>query len=198
MNHTVKKYITPNPWPLIVSVVGYAVAIPLSLTKTEALYMTGGVLIMFLFFPLIAALFRTIPGLMRASGTVKRLKKEGLLDMAEAELASGRVTELCKGKAACTEHFLFARKGAFALDYTDILWTYKHKFTQTLLFIPIHTTESVILCTKKKNYSIKLGGKDKNNELVELIKTIYQHNPKVLVGFTQENKQTYKQLCKTR
>lgn len=195
---TVKKYITPNPWPLIVSVVGYAVAIPLSLSKTEALYLIGGFLIMLLAIPLFVGLFQTLPGLLRASGTVKRLKKEGLLDMAEAELASGQVTELCKRKAACTEHFLFARRGAFALDYTDILWAYKHKFTQTLLFIPIHTTESVILCTRKKNYSINLGGKDKNNELVELIKSIYQHNPKVLVGFTQENKQTYKQLCKTR
>lgn len=195
---TVKKYITPNPWPLIVSVVGYAVAIPLSLTKTEALYLIGGFLVMLLAIPLFVGLFHTLPGLLRASGTVKRLKKEGLLDMAEAELASGQVTELCKRKAACTEHFLFARRGAFALAYTDILWTYKHKFTQTLLFIPIHTTESVILCTKKKNYGINLGGKDKNNELTELIKTIYQHNPKVLVGFTQENKKAYKQLCKTR
>lgn len=195
---TVKKYITPHPWPLIVSVVGYAVAIPLSFSKTESLYLIGGFLCMFLVLPLIAGLFQTLPGFLRASGTVKRLKKEGLLDMADAELASGQVTELCKRKAACTEHFLFARRGAFALEYTDILWAYKHKLTQTLLFIPIHTTESVILCTKKKNYSIKLVGKDKNNELVELIKLIYQHNPKTLVGFTKENQQTYKQLRKTR
>ena len=105
---------------------------------------------------------------------------------------------MCKSKAACTEHFLFARRGAHVCAYTDILWTYKHKFTRTLLFIPIHTSESVILCTKTGSYIINLGGKDKNNELVELIKTIYQHNPNVLVGYTEENKKAYKALVKSK
>ena len=195
---TVKNYIMPNYWILIVSVVGYAVAIPLSFSKTEALYMTGGILVMLLTIPLLVGLFRILPGLIRTSGTIKRLKKAGQLETAEAELSSGNVTQMCKRKAACTEHFLCARRGAWACASTDILWTYKYRFTQRLLFIPIYTWESVIVETKKANLAVNLGGKDKNNELAELIKVIYQHNPNVLVGFTEENKKAYKAMMKAK
>lgn len=189
----VKKYIIPNYWVLIVGLVGFILGIIL---VSNSLYDIGYPLVTFI--PCFVGLLWTLPRLLFTFGTIKRLKKAGQLETAEAELSSGNVTEMCKRKAACTEHFLFARRGADAFAYTDILWVYKYKFTQRLLFIPIYTTESVIVETKNRKSSISLGGKDKNNELVELIKTIYQHNPNVLVGYTEENKKAYKALRKSK
>lgn len=191
----VKKYIIPNYWILILGLGGFILGMILISNSMEDI----GVLTWALsLIPCLVGLFRTLPGLIRTFGTINRLKKAGQFETAEAELSGGNVTEMCKRKAACTEHFLFARRGANAFAYTDILWVYKHKFTQTLLFIPIYTSESVIVETKNTKFSINLGGKDKNNELVELIKTIYQHNPNVLVGYTEENKKACKALRKAK
>lgn len=194
---SVKKYIMPNYWVLIVGVCGFTLGIALISIGGEAMFGIAYTILMLTVFPLIIGLFGTIPGLIRTSGAIRRLRNAGQLDLAEAELSSGRVTEMCKRKAGCTEHFLFARKGCSACAYTDILWAYKHRFTQRLLFIPIYTIESVMVCTRKGSFSISLGGKDKKNELVELIKEIYRHNPRVLVGYTEENKKTYKALTKS-
>ena len=144
----VKKYIIPNYWVLVVGVGGFILGLTLISIGGEALYGIAFSILMLTLIPFWVGLFAILPGLIGTSRTIKRLKKARQLDIAEAELCSGRVTEMCKRKAACTEHFLFLRRGAYACAYTDILWTYKHKFTRTLLFIPIHTSESVILCTK--------------------------------------------------
>lgn len=195
---TVKKYIIPNYWVLIVGLGGFILGPTLISVGGEKFNGVASTILMLTMIPCFVGLFRILPGLIRTSGTIKRLKKAGQLETAEAELSSGNVTEMCKRKAACTEHFLFARRGAWACAYTDILWTYKYKFTQRLLFIPIYTWESVIVETKKAKLSVNLGGKDKNNELAELIKMIYQHNPNVLVGFTEENKKAYKAMMKAK
>lgn len=192
----VKKYICPNWWVLIVGVGGFLLGI--ILTSFDSLYQIGIPIWLLSVFPLAAGLFRTLPGLIRTSGTISRLRRAGQLRLAEAELASGRRTETCNRKAACTEHFLFARKGGNACAYSDVLWTYKHRFTRSLLLIPIHTSESVMVHTRSASFRIDLGGKDKNNELVELIKTIYRHNPRVLVGFTEQNKRAYRALTRAR
>lgn len=191
----VKKYIIPNYWILILGLGGFILGIILI---SNSMYDIGFPTWVLSYIPCLVGLFRTLPGLIRTFGTINRLKKAGQFDTAEAELSGGNVTEMCKRKAACTEHFLFARRGANAFAYTDILWVYKYKFTQRLLFIPIYTSESVIVETKNTKFSINLGGKDKNNELVELIKTIYQHNPNVLVGYTEENKKACKALRKAK
>lgn len=197
--NAVKKYIIPNYWVLIVGAAGFVLGFTLLSVGGESLNGIASSILTLSLIPFVVGLFRILPGLIRTSGTIKRLRKEGQLNAAEAEISSGNITEMCKRKAACTEHFLFARKNANACAYTDIVWAYKQKYVLRFLFIPIHTDESVFIHARNKvHFQIHLGGKDKNNELVELIKTIYHHNPNVMVGYTEENKKAYKILTLTK
>lgn len=186
----VREFISPNVWVLVFGQAGFILGVALISVIGEVAF----VILMLSVLPLIVGLFGILPGIFMTNGTLSRLEKAGELESAAKELAGENVKTTCKNKVACTENFLFVRRGTFACAYSDILWVHKKKFTQRLLFIPIHTSESLVCYTAKKSYEINLGGKDKKNELGELISLIYSHNPRTLVGFTNENKAAYKQL----
>lgn len=193
---TIRGYIGPNVWVLIVSLVGFVLGIALIAVGGEDLYGIAFIILMLAVIPLIVGLIAILPGIFVTNNTLNRLERTGTLAAAARELTGGTIKAFCKGRVACTDHFLFVRKGAFACSYAEILWVHKQKFTQRVFLIPVHTAESLIIYTAKRSYAINLGGKDKENALTALIMEIYQKNPKVLVGYSPENNQTYKQMKK--
>ena len=101
-----------------------------------------------------------------------------------------------KGKLIFTDNYIFCSKTGYIFSYNDILWTYKHKLTQTFLFIPINVTESIYIATKTmKPKQVASMGKDKTNEIKNAILEIYNHNNSCLIGYSNETASNYKLLC---
>lgn len=157
----------------------------------ELLLIVGG--LMFYMGALLVLIPRTA-----ANKSIKRLRMLGLLEKAAAELQNEQPLTLCKNKVVLTSNFLFGKRMGAACAYEDILWMYKRRYTQRFIFIPIFTQDSLVLETGKRSININLGKKDKNNELSQIIRVIYEKNPNVLVGHTEENKKAYKQLQKQK
>ena len=169
----VREFISPNVWVLMAGLAGFVLGIALIGVIEGAAF----AILMLSVMPLFVGLFAILPGILRTNITLKHLERAGTVEAAAKELNGEDVKILCKNRAACTEHFLFVRRGAYACAYTDILWVHKQKFTRRFLMIPIQTTESAVLYTAKGSYSVNLGGKDKKNELAALITEIYRIIP---------------------
>lgn len=193
---TVLEYIRPKLWLLIIGAIGFAAGIVLISLDNETLSGVAFVVMLFTTIPFVAGLFGTIPARIKSNIAVKALEKSGKLEDAAKELTGEDVTVLCKKTVSCTEHFIFVKKGSYVRSYDELLWIYKNRLVRRVLLIPISTTDSLIICDKKGSYEISMGGKDKNNELSELITKIYRHNSRVLVGYTKENETAYNQLKK--
>ncbi len=191
---TIREYISPNVWVLFVGVIGFALGIALIGVSGDVAF----VIMMLTVIPLFMGLFVVLPGIFKTNGVLKSLEKSGKLEDAAKELKGEDVNITCKNKVCCTEHFIFVKKGSFVRSYDDILWIHKQKFVRRLLFVPIHTAESLAIYMKKGKYVIDLGGKDKNDELTELISEIYGHNSAVLVGYSAQNQKAYQQLKKAK
>ena len=146
-------------------------------------------------FGLAILLSATIPNYNRAKKSIAKLESSGELDKAAAELMSTNTKRFIKGKLIFTDNYIFCSKTGYVFSYNEILWTYKHKFTQTFLFIPINVTESLYVATKTmKPRAAASMGKDKMNEIKNAILEIYNHNNSCLVGYSNENASNYKLL----
>ncbi len=81
-----------------------------------------------------------------------------------------------------------------AISYKDIVWMYPY----TLKYYGIKTYQSIMLVTKdKKNHTIcYMNVLTKANKEIyeEIYETILQKNPKILNGFTKENKEKMKEI----
>lgn len=160
------------------------------------------VIVLLLLFPLtfiglIVLLGVTIPTIIRAKKNIAKLEENGELDKAATEIMSTNAKRLVNGKVIFTENYIFCKGTGYIFTYDEVLWTYKHRYTERFLFIPIKVTDSLYLATKTlKPKSVASMGKDKMDEIKNAILEIYNHNSKCLVGYTTENASNYKTLAK--
>jgi len=149
------------------------------------------------FFGLIIFLCATLPALLRANKSLKKLEAEGQLDKAAAELVSPTGKKYMKGNVLLTDNFVFCKKTGFVFTYDEILWTYKFRQTTTYFFIPVKVTDSLYVATKDMKPRLVVSmGKDKHDEIKNAILEIYSHNNNCLVGYTNEAKAQYKEMTK--
>lgn len=149
------------------------------------------------FFGLIMLLCVTIPTFIRAKKNIAKLEANGELEKAAAEIMSASAKRLVNGKVIFTENYIFCKGAGFIFTYDEVLWAYKHRFTRSILFIPIIVTDSLYLATKEqKPKAIASMGKDKMDEIKNAILEIYKHNSKCLIGYTEQNAASYKVLSK--
>lgn len=137
----------------------------------------------------------SLPVQSAARKSLKHLEEQGQLERAAEELAgSAGALVIGKNRAVLTQNFLFGRKTGVAAEYRDILWCYK----KTMRYNFVAVNDSLILNTRtRKNLQgINMGGVDRNNEPSQAMMTIYQHNDRLLVGFTKENKKAYKEALR--
>jgi len=138
-----------------------------------------------------------LPTMKRAKKCVAKLEAAGLLDKAAAEMTAPGAKYYMKGKLILTDHFIFCKRTGLVLTYDEVLWAYKYRFTQRVLFIPVKVTESLFLATKEmKPSGVASMGKDKMDEIKNAIIEIYNHNPKCLIGYSNEKLAAYKQMSK--
>lgn len=138
-----------------------------------------------------------LPNMTRANKNIAKLEQAGLLEKAAAELNSPSAKKFMNDNVICTDNFLFCKKTGYVFTYDEIAWAYKHRYTQRLFLIPISVTDSIYLATKTvKAKQVAAMKKDKQDQIVALIKEIYAHNPSCLIGYSSENQQQYKALSK--
>ena len=136
-----------------------------------------------------------IPCMSRAKKSVEKLEASGKLERAAAELTSPSAKYYVKGNVILTDNFIFCKKTGLVLTYEEVQWVYKHRLTQRVLFIPIKVTESLYLAAEGfKPRQVATMGKDKMEEIKNAIIEIYRHNPKCLVGYSDQNVAAYKQM----
>ena len=142
-------------------------------------------------------LFVTLPTMFRAKKTVSRLEDKGELIKAANEMASAKAKHLIKGKAIFGENYVFCKNNGYIFNYDEIKWAYRHRFTQSVLFIPIKVTDSLYLAAANMSpRAVVSMGKDKTDEIKNAILEIYSHNDKCLIGYTKENIAAYKAMPK--
>lgn len=102
-------------------------------------------------------------------------------------------------KVYLTENYIVSISLPFCvIKYADILWMYKHVQRTN----GIKTNEAIILKDVfNKSYgvaSMSLSTKAKTEQFEEIMNTISQKNPNILVGYTKENINEYKTKMKRR
>ena len=136
-----------------------------------------------------------LPAMKRAKKCVEKLEAAGKLDQAAAEMTSPNAKYYMKGNLILTPNFIFCKRTGLVLTYGEVQWVYKHRLTQRVLFIPIKVTESLYLAAEGlKPRQVAAMGKDKMDEIKNAIIEIYNHNPKCLIGYSDQNVAAYKQM----
>ena len=139
----------------------------------------------------------TLPANKKVNKRLEQMEANGELERAYAEFTSPNAKHLIKGKLILTEHYIFGKNSGLILTYDEVKWVYKHRFTRSLLFIPISVTDSLYLATKTvKPGPIASMGRDRKEEIKTAIIEIYNHNRNCLVGYTKETVAAYKAMTK--
>lgn len=172
---TVKKFLAPNWVPMII-----ALLIPF-----------------FNALALIVLLFNYLPRQFRANKNVKNLEENGKLEQAAAEILSGDSKRFMNGKVVLSAHYLFCKGNGYVFSYDELVWGYRHRQTNSILFIPFMVIDSLYLATKTmKPTQVASMGKDKTDEVKNSLLEIYKHNPSCLLGYTDEIRAKYKAFAK--
>lgn len=188
----ITKYIAIGPW---VTCTG-AVFAGLGLVSLLAGFFLGdesGIYVVgCLFAAAIAMIFLAVglPSFLQARKCIKLLENRGMLEQAAEELSGTNVLVIGKKKAVLTEHFLFGRKMGVALPYGDILWCYQRRMRYNL--IQIIDTLVISTADTANLTAINLGRMDRHNVLAQAVAEIQRGNPRLLVGYTKENRKAYK------
>ncbi|MBP3541356.1 MAG: hypothetical protein J6K72_06035 [Clostridia bacterium] len=149
------------------------------------------------FLGLIGLLFGTLPANKRMKKHLASLEQRGLLAQAAAEMSGPNVKQLMKGNLLLTDHFIYCKGMGIVLPYEDAVWAYKHRQSNSLLFIPIIVQDSLYLATTtEKVRQVAVMGKDKHDEIKEAILTIYSKNQNCLIGYNNDTIAAYRQWKK--
>ena len=188
----ISSYIGGANWILIVGIAATVVGILTIATGIGALVLIVG------FFFLIYGLCAVLPANVRMKKNLAQLELNGQLEKAAEEMDSPNKKVIGKNKAIMTENYLFGSKNGVVIALSDVVWAYKYRLVQRAFLIPIRTNDSLMIGDGKKNpiQAINMGGKDKNDELKDIILEMYRRNPERIVGYNAENAKAYKALRK--
>ena len=192
------RYIGGRKWTWIVGIVLIAVGV-LICSLTDSILILAAIALIFIgAYYLLRALLKDIPAVVRGKKCLEQLQASGLAEQAAKELAENISAPMGRDKTVFTPNFLFGCQNGVAVTYADIIWVYKHRFTQRVMGIPVKTVDSLVIYTtkQKKLCAVNMGRKDKKNELDQAIAQIQTQNGNVLTGYSRENKQAYKDMVK--
>ena len=186
----IQNYIGGKKWTWIVGLVLFVVGIPTMAIGIGALLFPLG----FIF--LLIGLCADVPANSNAKKTLAALESKGLLDMVAAEMTGPNKRVIGKDRAILTENFLIIKRTGRVLLLNEVAWAYKHRLTRSVFFIPVQVLDSLWIGdgVKAPREMLAYGGKDKNDELKDVIVAMYQRNPRMLIGYTSENQNAYKAI----
>ena len=134
-----------------------------------------------------------IIGFIKTKNALKRFDKEDL----EYELSKSSTIEYKKAKIYLTDKYIISRvMGVNVLEYNELVWLYNEK--RRVNGIP--TTINLKGFTNKKAYELAEVSAygEGENLLIEVMNKIKEKNLQVLLGFTKENQQSYKEIKKNK
>ena len=169
----IQQFINPNWIPAVILIVVFPLA----------------------FFGLILLLCVVLPGLNRSKKSIQKLEALGKLNQAAMELHSPTAKRYMDGKLILTDNFVFCKRTGYIFTYDELVWAYRHRFTQRLLLIPIKVTDSLCLATRAmKAKQVVSMGKDKHDQIKFALLEIHNHNTGCLLGYSDENVAAYKRM----
>ena len=126
-----------------------------------------------------------------------RLEERNLLEKAarELELPEGN-TVIARNKATLTQSFLFGRGTGVVVAYDDILWAYQMDRRRGLRVANSYLMVGTAFMEPKG--AIDMNRSDRFGYLGDAIAIIVQRNPRILLGFTNENRKAYRAMVKGR
>lgn len=135
--------------------------------------------------------------IIRTISTNNALKKidEDELRKIEAEIEAKDAFHYEKAHLILTKNYIVSFTGKlYILKYKDIVWMYEHKLKQ----YGVTTTKSLMVMNTlgKTRAIVQVDGVTKKSTSIlnEVADTIYQANPKILVGYTKENREAAKEI----
>ena len=186
----IQNYIGGKKWTWIVGLILFVVGIPTLMVGV------GGILMIVGFIFLLIGLCADLPANSNAKKTLAALESQGLLDRVAAEMTGPNKRVIGKNRAILTENFLIIKRAGHVLALNNVVWAYKQRFTQRVFLIPVNVQDSLWIGDgfKAPRQMLMMGGKDKNDELKDVMVAMYNRNPRTLLGFTTENQAAYKAI----
>lgn len=186
----IKNYIGGKKWTWIVGLILFVVGIPTLMVGV------GGILMPVGFIFLLIGLCTDVPANSNAKKTLAALESKGLLDKVAAEMTGPNKRVIGKNRAILTENFLVIKRTGHVVALNSVVWAYKYRLTQRVFLIPVNVQESLWIGdgVKAPCQLLSMGGKDKNDELKDVMVAMYNRNPRMLVGYSPENQRAYKAM----
>lgn len=133
----------------------------------------------------------SLPASVNFKKCVRNLEARGLLDAAAAELESGEYEKVGKDCGRLSRKFFFGKNSGMVLPYTDIQWIYRQNVKRYFITLNVN----LIVSTLELNQKILLSynGKNRDEELNKVFMAVAQNNPNVLLGYSAENRNAYKE-----
>ncbi len=125
----------------------------------------------------------------------KEIEKMPIWENVKKELESSTCINYDKMHLFLTDHYIVdGSRNLVIIPYQDIVWLYPYE--QKYNGITHHSCLMVALLSRKKKKIAVLSGLSikLKEQYSEIIQNIYQKNPSMLIGYTEENKQQAKDL----
>jgi len=110
------------------------------------------------------------------------------IDKCERELE-----ELNDQKILLGSDYLYCKENPMVVKYSDILWVYE----QAQRYYGIKVSSSLFINTASCGTLI-IGLKNKDHLYDEILKTIFDKNPEVMIGYNREYAKAYKEMTKKK
>lgn len=132
----------------------------------------------------------------QTESTLKKLSDEDL-EKIEKELADSDTFHYEKAHLILTKNYIISLTGKMLItNYKDLVWIYEYRLRQ----YGITTNKSLMAMLKngKVKALLQVDGVTKKSTAIikEVVETIVSKNPKLLVGYTSENKKLAKEIIK--
>lgn len=132
----------------------------------------------------------------QTESTLKKLSDEDL-EKIEKELADSDTFHYEKAHLILTKNYIISLTGKMLItNYKDLVWIYEYRLRQ----YGITTNKSLMAMLKngKVKALLQVDGVTKKSTAIikEVVETIVSKNPKLLVGYTSENKKLAKEIVK--
>ncbi len=154
----------------------------------------------FLYLPVGAGVCAVLALLVLLNGRLKKknieksldaLEQKGQLLTAWNEWNSYRYDDP-KETIALTDHYIFDKNSSEIIPYQDIVWAYKFVIRRHFMEV-----NSYIVCQMNDGTTRQVTPVRNRKEAVDQILTVIaEKNPGVLIGYTKENKNAYKEMTK--
>ena len=141
----------------------------------------------------IAMLASTLVKISPNKAALKRLEERGLSEQAEQALNAPDVQSLKNDRFRMDDRFLFGREMGLAAAWDDVRWCY---ISRVIRNRGLSTTHSLIICTADKKSHVLIYPPRRDDEMQELMNSFAQYNPNILLGYSMENQNAYRQSVK--